>query len=155
MKYCRFCDETKPLSEFGLKNGKHTCRCKKCLSHYYKEYYKNNPDKYEALKAQTRKNAPKYINRERTRAKMYGLSVEQLRKIRLTNNGMCWLCNLRPATQIDHDHITGKIRGHLCTPCNTGLGKLGDSVSGLENAIRYLKLDLTIEEMIEYLHRST
>ena len=39
---------------------------------------------------------------------------------------------------IDHDHETGKLRGVLCNNCNTGMGKLGDSVEGLRRAIDYL-----------------
>ena len=40
---------------------------------------------------------------------------------------------------IDHDHSTGAFRGWLCRRCNVGIGLLGDSVEGLERAIRYLK----------------
>lgn len=40
---------------------------------------------------------------------------------------------------IDHDHTTGKIRGVLCIRCNTGIGKLGDSIEGLERALAYLQ----------------
>jgi hypothetical protein len=39
---------------------------------------------------------------------------------------------------IDHDHETGIVRGILCNSCNVGIGLLGDSVEGLERAIRYL-----------------
>ena len=39
----------------------------------------------------------------------------------------------------DHDHETGQFRGWLCYSCNTGLGKLGDNIEGLEKAIEYLK----------------
>ena len=40
---------------------------------------------------------------------------------------------------MDHDHESGDFRGWLCTSCNTGLGKLGDSIAGLESALAYLK----------------
>ena len=39
---------------------------------------------------------------------------------------------------IDHDHITGKVRGILCTSCNVGIGLLGDNIEGVEKALRYL-----------------
>lgn len=39
---------------------------------------------------------------------------------------------------VDHDHMTGLLRGVLCNNCNTGLGKLGDSKIGLLRAISYL-----------------
>jgi Recombination endonuclease VII len=40
---------------------------------------------------------------------------------------------------LDHDHATGAFRGWLCWHCNTGIGKLGDTVEGLERAVNYLK----------------
>ena len=40
---------------------------------------------------------------------------------------------------LDHCHHTGKFRGWLCRECNVGIGHLGDNISGLENAICYLK----------------
>lgn len=40
--------------------------------------------------------------------------------------------------RLDHDHTSGLIRGWLCDACNLGIGSLGDSVEGLENALNYL-----------------
>lgn len=41
---------------------------------------------------------------------------------------------------IDHDHNTNKVRGLLCSNCNTALGKFKDDILILEEAIRYLKI---------------
>lgn len=41
--------------------------------------------------------------------------------------------------QCDHEHGTSNFRGWICKPCNTGVGSLGDSIEGLERAIKYLK----------------
>jgi hypothetical protein len=43
---------------------------------------------------------------------------------------------------VDHCHNTGKIRGILCTKCNTGLGSFKDNIELLMNAIKYLKGEL-------------
>ena len=40
---------------------------------------------------------------------------------------------------IDHDHITGKVRGILCHRCNMALGGFKDSTSMLKSAIVYLE----------------
>ena len=40
---------------------------------------------------------------------------------------------------IDHDHKTDEFRGWICDSCNTGIGKLGDNIEGVLNAIRYLE----------------
>jgi hypothetical protein len=40
---------------------------------------------------------------------------------------------------LDHCHETLVFRGWLCSLCNLGIGKLGDSVQGVEQALAYLK----------------
>ena len=55
-------------------------------------------------------------------------------------DGKCAICT-KPfpgRIAIDHDHRTGRVRGLLCTSCNTGIGKLGDDPELLLRAISYL-----------------
>lgn len=40
---------------------------------------------------------------------------------------------------IDHCHDTGNFRGWVCRKCNTGIGNLGDTIEGLQRAIKYLE----------------
>lgn len=40
---------------------------------------------------------------------------------------------------LDHDHNTLAFRGWICDPCNTGIGKLGDTLDGVQDALNYLK----------------
>jgi len=51
----------------------------------------------------------------------------------------CECCGRRDATDLDHNHTTGKFRGWLCGPCNRGIGLLGDSVYGVDKASSYLR----------------
>lgn len=39
---------------------------------------------------------------------------------------------------LDHDHSDDSFRGWICEPCNTGLGKLGDSLENIIKAANYL-----------------
>lgn len=54
----------------------------------------------------------------------------------------CELCG-GPATKrrlhLDHNHKTKKFRGWLCHYCNTNLGRFGDDIRGLQQAILYLR----------------
>ena len=43
------------------------------------------------------------------------------------------------ALALDHDHKTEKFRGWLCAKCNMGIGLLGDNISGVQNALDYLR----------------
>jgi hypothetical protein len=47
----------------------------------------------------------------------------------------------KPLTRpvIDHCHITGKVRGLLCSKCNKALGLFSDNLNTLEQALKYLK----------------
>ena len=51
----------------------------------------------------------------------------------------CIICGSDDKLVVDHDHITGQVRGMLCNPCNLGLGHFKDNVSTLESAIEYLR----------------
>lgn len=42
-------------------------------------------------------------------------------------------------TCIDHDHITGQIRGLLCIECNSGIGFLKENADVVLRAARYIQ----------------
>lgn len=52
---------------------------------------------------------------------------------------VCECCQKIPLKwALDHDHSDDSFRGWLCDRCNTGLGKLGDNLQGITNAMNYL-----------------
>lgn len=51
----------------------------------------------------------------------------------------CDCCGAEEALLLDHCHKTLKFRGWICNGCNVGIGHLGDTVEGLNNAVEYLK----------------
>ena len=106
---------------------------------------KDNPEKYrEESKAYNKANP--HIARESSwrRAGIKDMTVVRYNQMFEDQKGLCALCE-RPQEQfkrrfaIDHNHDTGKARGLLCDRCNTGLGKMNDSINQLEKAIKYLK----------------
>jgi hypothetical protein len=54
--------------------------------------------------------------------------------------GLCAICGHAPigSFHIDHDHVTGRVRGLLCRNCNLALGLFGDDVPALTRAVTYL-----------------
>lgn len=52
--------------------------------------------------------------------------------------GVCDICAEKVALDIDHDHATDEIRGHLCRRCNLLLGMVKDDTALLSKAIAYL-----------------
>lgn len=79
----------------------------------------------------------------------YGLSVEQYRILSEKQNDLCAICYKKESMiypsgrkkllSVDHCHITGKIRGLLCSRCNAGIGQLLSSVDLLKSGITYLE----------------
>ena len=65
----------------------------------------------------------------------YGLDKKQIEELGV--NG-CNICGVLSKLRVDHDHLTGKIRGILCDNCNVGLGHFKDSVDLLQKGKEYL-----------------
>ena len=64
---------------------------------------------------------------------------KELHKTAPPKPDVCECCGNKPLKWcLDHDHKTNKFRGWICDRCNTGLGKLGDNIEGLEKAKEYL-----------------
>ena len=71
--------------------------------------------------------------------KKYGLTLEEYRALYEACQGKCLICQEQPEKLcVDHDHVTGKVRGMLCKECNSGLGFFKDKQASLLQAISYL-----------------
>lgn len=122
---------------FFTPTGGKAKRCPSCQAvfarsrhrQYEKERRAKNPDR---ARAWSRANKDRVELRRQVLR--YGLTEEQVLAEREKD---CEICG-KPSKHFDHDHETGRYRGRLCQSCNTGLGKLGDSVEGLQRAIQYL-----------------
>ncbi len=52
----------------------------------------------------------------------------------------CECCGEKPKKwTLDHDHNDNSFRGWVCDHCNLAIGLLGDDISGVERALKYLK----------------
>jgi len=87
------------------------------------------------------------MNKYQPRRK-YGLSHKDLSELMAKQHSVCAICG-QPETMkrrgtlqrlaIDHDHKTGKVRGLLCSKCNSALGYFNDNIGHVKNAFKYLK----------------
>ena len=57
--------------------------------------------------------------------------------------GLCATCQRECATgsrlSVDHDHLTGAVRGLLCRTCNSGIGLLKDDPTIMRRAAKYIE----------------
>ncbi len=79
----------------------------------------------------------------------YNITSDDYDRMFKEQDGCCAICGKHQSENqsrkgrdiplfIDHDHITGKIRGLLCSNCNSVLGYAHDDKDILKNAIDYL-----------------
>jgi len=168
MKTCIKCGIEKDLSEFSKRSGATDGtrgECKQChntrqtkwaKSHGYKyqsEYYKQYFSKKikSRRKISTQEESIKKVKdynlnnkkkrQEYYRKKLYNLTELEYLKLLNKQNNKCAICSQTfvKTPHIDHNHITGKIRGLLCHKCNLMLGLCNDNITLLNNAIGYLE----------------
>ena len=73
----------------------------------------------------------------------FGLDKNSFLCLWIRCGGYCSICrsepeNYRPLLAIDHCHITGKIRGLLCTACNTAIAACNDNSVILRKLSAYI-----------------
>lgn len=132
-KQCSRCKETKAVSEFH--NNKRRKNQKETWS-YYRSHCK------ACSHVLTMQNKEKYPHRWITNR--YKITKEAAYEWYLKTMEHCEICGIpwvegEPKLCIDHDHVTGGIRGILCKHCNHVLGHAYDKIEVLEKSIEYLR----------------
>jgi hypothetical protein len=110
-KICTKCNIKKSLSDFRI------CRLYKGMSQgeYFRSECKSCEKKAAEQLVTARKTAP-------------------------SKTESCQCCEIKVSHLVlDHDHSTGNFRGWVCRNCNQGIGKLGDTVEGVQKALAYLQ----------------
>lgn len=126
---CKNCGEEFSELNTKIKSG----GGKFCCSDCYKEYRKRNAKD------------PKELNRLYQKKTKYNISKEEYLNLFKSQNNKCAICGCEFNTKIkgfvDHNHLTNRIRGLLCTKCNSLLGFANDDINILKKAIVYLEND--------------
>lgn len=148
MRTCTTCGEAKPLDEFARDASKKDGlrgKCRACQRAYWRSWRAENAEKHRQTVRDYRQRNPR--NPAEGRLRYYGLTEERFIELIAEQGGRCPICLIaldRAATSgprvpcVDHDHETGKVRGVICRPCNTGLGMFRDEIPTLLRAADYL-----------------
>ena len=91
----------------------------------------------------------KGVNKHQSLKKQFGIGLPEYQEMLEAQNGVCAICENHETRRnpdgsyrllaVDHCHESQKIRGLLCTGCNTGIGLFRDNPEYLAKAIEYLK----------------
>lgn len=70
----------------------------------------------------------------------YNMTLADFDELAAKQSWLCLICNKgSEKLVVDHDHVTGHIRGLLCNTCNMAIGMLGDSPDRLRQAAMYIE----------------
>ena len=118
--------------------SKHKLTCQNCHKEFLSKLKTNS--KWCSNKCRSQVHLTPAKTRKYRLKNKYGLTEQMFQDMLSQQNNQCMICReVMDQPYVDHDHQTGRIRGLLCTYCNTLLGMARDSSFILSNAISYLK----------------
>ena len=79
-----------------------------------------------------------------TLRRKYGWTPEQFEVQLAIQGGSCAICRSdepggHGRWHVDHDHVSGNVRGILCSNCNLGIGNVKDDIALLRKMGKYLQ----------------
>jgi hypothetical protein len=140
--FCSRCRETKPIDEFYKCRARSTGvtpLCRLCSTIANRAWVRS-PSGIQRRKA----------HNLRRRLRAVGVTVEWYEAQMVKQKGLCAICEQPEKTHkdrllsVDHCHVTGVVRGLLCSKCNAAIGLLGDNNAVAIRAYRYLTAWLSL-----------
>lgn len=107
---------------------------------YGRRYYRQWKDRITAKHREQYTSLPPAAKTEQAFRRHYGIDLAHYDMLLAEQGGCCAICRRPPKRKrlvVDHDHVTGAVRGLLCVGCNIALGHLGDGAY-LQSAGDYL-----------------
>lgn len=126
-RVCIDCGHRKPLIQFNKDKTKRFGRryyCKDCQSERGKLY---------VVPVHTSE-----FKRARYVMQTHGITLQEYD---MMMSRSCEICG-EESSHLDHDHVTGKLRGVLCHKCNVGIGHFNDDPARLHVAAVYIEKSL-------------
>lgn len=127
---CIKCREAKPLTAFSPEKRRKDGYCSKCKA-------------CRAAEQRLRKAKPG-VARESWLLMAYGITSADYQRLLEAQDGHCACCPAmtrwpgKGLLVVDHDHLTGEVRGLLCEACNHMISKSRDRSEVLAAAAQYL-----------------
>ena len=147
MKICRKCKKQKSTTDFykrsASNDGLQNC-CKSCSSAASKIRYNDRSEEDKKIILESKriwnKNNRKRLSEKELEWK-YGLSSSEYQDLVKSQGGLCAICKTDTLKlHVDHCHTTGKVRGLLCSGCNTAVGfyekRIRSSIDVFEDYLR-------------------
>jgi len=111
-------------------------QCRACFCNGRRERYADRP-------------TDRRLAAHQARRQNYGLTSEQFEALLCEQAGRCKVCDDplgagRCQMHVDHDHVTGQVRGLLCHGCNVAIGCAKDSPGRLRLMAAYLEAPLKV-----------
>jgi hypothetical protein len=145
-KSCEECGDSFTPSKYAVKRAKFCSpRCGD------RNHRAHNREMHNAKSRRWSRRNPAADRQVRRRAELkskYGITPEDYERMFAEQGGCCAVCRRPPERAptrsggylcVDHDHVTGEVRGLLCGHCNAVLGYAEDSPMVLRSAIHYLE----------------
>jgi hypothetical protein len=77
----------------------------------------------------------------------FHITLDEYKQVLTYQQGVCYICKKKTNKKgeplklaVDHDHVTGEVRGLLCWTCNKGIAIFRDSEERLQNAVSYFRM---------------
>lgn len=108
------------------------------------EWKRRNPEKYrESQRRRRSARGPEERRRDRDQhlSRQYGLTLADYEYLVVVQRGQCAICGKEDGDRlhVDHDHLSGTVRGLLCGSCNRAMGLFHEDPARFEAAGAYLR----------------
>ncbi len=147
VKTCIKCDRDLPATKEYFYRNKYSTDgllnyCKECRTKQQIEHYKK-PKNKERIKQYKKEWVKSPRGRDLRLKKMYGISLQEYDAMFDSQHGVCKICGgvnkSGKRLSVDHNHLTGKVRGLLCQSCNFMVGLSQENSDILLKTALYLR----------------
>ena len=112
--------------------------------HFYSQSLRKNYVCKSCVATTARTTVDKDKRRDYDLTRNYGITHEVYLEMLAKQDGCCKICNITEnehgkRLHVDHNHTTGKIRGLLCSRCNTAIGHFKEDPDIIQKAIDYIE----------------